>query len=227
MARNTELLLTSTVENLGIVGDVVKVRAGYGRNYLLPMGLAEHPTPEKIESLKEARAAAQAEVARVRADREALVGRMAEVVIKLVRSCNDQGALYGAVTQRDIADQLAADGYPVELRAVRLTQTIRRVGHYTTAIQFDRDLRVEVGIDVLPDRALDIEMQSSRGRAHAEEAEETPEGSEAATATTDEGDAKPKGEQSGKPKRSKATKADGAAGDAEPSSKPAPRTKKS
>ena len=63
MARPVELLLLRNVENLGIVGDIVKVRAGYARNYLLPHALAEHPTDAKIEALKETRAKAVAELA--------------------------------------------------------------------------------------------------------------------------------------------------------------------
>ena len=62
MARNYELLLLETIENLGLVGDVVKVRPGFARNYLLPNAMAEAPTAEKIESLKAARTIAQAEV---------------------------------------------------------------------------------------------------------------------------------------------------------------------
>ena len=70
MARKSvELLLNRTVENLGIVGDVVKVKPGFARNYLLPHQIAEHPTPEKIEALKEARAKAQAELAKLRSER--------------------------------------------------------------------------------------------------------------------------------------------------------------
>lgn len=60
MARNYELLLLETIENLGLVGDVVKVRPGFARNFLLPNAMAEAPTPEKIESLKAARAIAEA-----------------------------------------------------------------------------------------------------------------------------------------------------------------------
>ena len=71
--RKVELLLNRTIENLGLVGDVVKVKPGFARNYLLPHGFAEAPTPEKIEALKDARAAAQAELAKVRAAREALM----------------------------------------------------------------------------------------------------------------------------------------------------------
>ena len=70
MSKPVELLLLRNVENLGIVGDVVKVRAGFARNYLLPLALAEHPTPEKIEALKDARAKAQAELAALRSRRE-------------------------------------------------------------------------------------------------------------------------------------------------------------
>lgn len=160
MARaRVELLLNRTVENLGIVGDVVKVKAGFARNYLLPHRIAEHPTPEKIEALKEARAKAQAELAKLRSEREALVARMEGVTIKLVRSCNDQGLLYGAVSQRDIADQLQADGYGVDTRAVRLTAPIRRIGAYHCLIQFDRELRTEINIEVLPDRAIEALTQ--------------------------------------------------------------------
>ena len=105
-SRRIELLLNRTVEHLGLVGDVVKVRAGYARNFLLPFGIAEAPTPERIEELKEAREAAAAEMAAIRAARADTIEKLAEITLELVRSCNDQGALYGSVTQRDISDGL-------------------------------------------------------------------------------------------------------------------------
>ncbi|MBL9140252.1 MAG: 50S ribosomal protein L9 [Phycisphaerae bacterium] len=154
--RKVELLLNRTIESLGIVGDVVKVKPGYARNYLLPHLYAEAPTPEKIEALKGARAAAQAELSKLRSERELLMSRMEGLSIKLIRSVNDSGVLYGAVTQRDISDQLTADGFGVDMRAVRLQNPIRRIGHYTCAIQLDRDLRTEVAIEVLPDRTLEM-----------------------------------------------------------------------
>ena len=126
MAKNVQLLLLKTIENLGIVGDVVKVKPGFARNYLLPMGLAEKPTPTRIEALKEDREKAQAELAALRSAREELLERMNSVEITLVRSCNDQGVLYGSVTQRDIADALQEGGFDVGTRSVRLPQPIRR-----------------------------------------------------------------------------------------------------
>jgi len=155
MARNKELLLLQTVENLGIVGDIVKVKPGYARNYLEPMGMAERPTPTKIASLAEARQKAKAELAELRAARESLLERMVEVSIELVRSCNDQGALYGSVTQRDIADALQESGYDVGVRSVRLPSAIRRVGTYEVPIQFEKDLRTDINVVVQPDHPLE------------------------------------------------------------------------
>jgi large subunit ribosomal protein L9 len=176
--KNVELLLLDTIEHLGIVGDVVKVRPGYARNYLLPMLLAEKPTAEKIESLKEARAAALAKQAQMRADREALIQTLTEMKLVLVRSCNDQGQLYGAVTQRDIADELTAQGHPVDMRAVRLSTPIRRIGAWVCTIQFDRDLKTDIHVHVNPDRALDIATQETSAPVKGA-AEETQAGTEA------------------------------------------------
>ena len=171
--KKVELLLNRTIENLGLVGDVVKVKPGFARNYLLPHGFAEAPTAEKIEALKDLRAKAQAELAKLRSEREALIGRMEGVSIKLIRSVNDAGILYGAVTQRDISDQLVADGYPVDQRAVRLQNPIRRIGGYSCVIQLDRDLKTEIGIEVLPDRTLEILTAAADAPAE-EPAEEAP-----------------------------------------------------
>ncbi|MEY5031640.1 MAG: ribosomal protein [Planctomycetota bacterium] len=170
MARPVELLLTRTVENLGIVGDIVKVRAGYARNYLLPHALAEHPTEAKIESLKVARAKALAEIAAQRQLREETIGKLSGVSIKLVRSCNDQGVLYGSITQRDIADALVNAGYAVDMRAVRLAAPFRRIGSYTCTIQFEKDLKADISIEVGADRTLESADEQKKAEEAAEAA---------------------------------------------------------
>lgn len=182
MARHIELLLLETVENLGLVGEVVKVRAGYARNYLLPMLLAEHPTQEKIDSLKEARARAEADVAKQRAERAALVERLHGVTVTLVRATNDQGQLYGAVTQRDISDELIKLGFGVDTRAVRLSQPFRRVGHGYVTIQFDRDLRTDIDVVVKSDRVLDIDRKPETPEEHHEPAADAAAGEPEAAA---------------------------------------------
>lgn len=206
MARPIELLLLRNVENLGIVGDVVSVKAGYARNYLLPHAIAEHPTEEKIESLKEARAKAQAELAALRKRREETVTKLVDHKITLVRSCNDQGLLYGSITQRDIADALVAEGFAVDMRAVRLSQPFRRVGSYHCLIQFERELKADITIDVKPDRVLESMIEAQRAAAEAEvaDADEAPEGAA-------------EGEEAGKGKGKKGAKAEGDAGEAKSS----------
>ncbi|MBL9121272.1 MAG: 50S ribosomal protein L9 [Phycisphaerae bacterium] len=203
MARPIELLLLRNVENLGIVGDVVTVKAGFARNYLLPHALAEHPTPEKIESLKDARAKAQAELSALRKRREETIAKLLEHKITLVRSCNDQGLLYGSITQRDIADALVAEGFAVDMRAVRLSQPFRRIGSYHCLIQFERELKADITIDVKPDRMLESMIEAQRAAAEAEAAAHESE-DEAPAA-----DAKAEGKPEGKGK--KGPKSDGEA----------------
>ena len=221
--RNVELLLNISVENLGLVGDVVKVKPGHARNYLLPHGLAEYPTAEKIEALKDARATAAAAMQKRQEGRAKLIERLTDITIKLIRSVNDQGALYGAVTHRDIFDQLVLDGFPVEMQAVRLANTVRRIGSYTCAIVFDRELRTEINIEVLPDRTLEL-FQQSVDAERAAESEEAVEEMEEATDeaagedSTDEGKGK-KGKKEKKGKKSAEKSDEEAAPKAEKSEK--------
>lgn len=215
-AKKVSLLLNKTVENLGIVGDVVKVRPGFARNFLLPLQIAEAPTPTRIEKLKAARAAALAELEQLRAAREQLLERMHAVVVTLTRSCNDQGILYGSVSQRDIADGLQAAGYDVGLRSVRLAQTIRRVGEYHVPIQFDKDLKTDITLKVEADRTLDEakdeieideegEMVEKKGDRKARKPG-PPEG-EAPAADEKPAAAEAKAETGGEPKAPKAPRA--------------------
>jgi large subunit ribosomal protein L9 len=201
--RNVELLLNITVENLGLVGDVVKVKPGHARNYLLPHGLAEYPTAEKIEALKEARATAAAAMQKRQEGRAKLIARLTDVTIKLIRSVNDQGALYGAVTHRDIFDQLHVDGFPVEIQAVRLANTVRRIGSYTCAIVFDRELRTEINIEVLPDRTLELFQQSVDAERAAENEEVAEDANEASTDAEGSDDSEDKGKKGKKEKKGK------------------------
>ena len=155
MAKHVELLLLNNIEHLGIVGDVVRVKKGYARNYLLPHGYAEVPSQRRIESLEAQRAEALSELAKLRDARQELLDRMQDITLTLVRSCNDQGVLYGSVTQRDICDALQTNGYDVGTRSCRLAAAIRRIGEYTVPIQFEKDMRTEIVVIVEPDQPLE------------------------------------------------------------------------
>lgn len=160
MARNIKLMLTENVESLGIVGDVVNVRIGYARNFLLPRELATQPSEEAIKAVAAKRAEAEKQLAALRKDREVLTKKMERAEISITRSCNDLGHLYASVTQQEIATALAAAGFAgVRPRDVRLTQNIKRIDHYDVHIKFESDLEATIKLHVLPDRKIEQEKR--------------------------------------------------------------------
>ena len=157
MSKTLELLLVETVDNLGIVGDVVKVRSGYARNYLLPRGLASTPSQELVEQLKGKRADAEKQLAELRKQREAMIQRLDGYQINMNRACNDQGILYGAVSQQDIATHLKNAGFDVKPREVRIAETIKRLGDFEIHVKFASDLESVVNVHIEADRELDLD----------------------------------------------------------------------
>ncbi len=154
MRKNVKLLLTENVDNLGIVGDVVNVRLGYARNFLLPRGMATKPSDDLIQSLAAKRADAEKEVAALRKKREEAIQKIDGLDVTMQRACNDQGILYGGVTQNDIAEALTQLGFPVRPREVRLPGSIKRIDAYEVTVKFANDLEGTVKIHVVPDRTL-------------------------------------------------------------------------
>jgi len=160
MSKTVELLLTENVENLGIVGDVVTVRMGYARNYLLPFGMAVQPTDAAKKALADRRAEAEREMAALRADLEKVTELLEGHEITLERSCNDQGHLYGSVSQQDIATALQEAGFPqVKDSHIRIGSAIKRVDSYAIPVQVAPDLKAEIKLWVVADRSLDFERE--------------------------------------------------------------------
>lgn len=188
MAKTLKLLLTESVESLGIVGDVVNVRTGYARNFLLPRNLATTPSDELIKSLSAKRAEAEREVALQRKQREELNQKLQNVEIELVKSCNDQGHLYGGITQQELSTVLGEKGYGVKPRDIRLTEAIKRVGAFEIHIKLASDLDATVKLTVKADRELELDRDAHRqdGKkkaAEGAEGEAAAEGAEAKAGT--------------------------------------------
>lgn len=155
MAKTITLLLTENVDNLGIVGDVVKVRTGYARNFLLPRDLATEPTEEKIKEVASRRVEAERQVADLRTQRQAMAKKLDGLEITIQRSCNDLGLLYASVTQQDIAAALTTLGYAVKPREVRIAHTIKRIDTYDVIVKFDADLGASIKLWIVADRKID------------------------------------------------------------------------
>lgn len=153
--KQIELLLTQTVDNLGIVGDVVKVRPGYARNFLLPRGMASDPTPGNVKRLAARRAEVEKEMQALRSALEATLEKLKGHEVTMLRSANEQGVLFGGVSQHEIAEALRAEGHHIEDRMVRIGETIKRLDSYTIPIVLASDLRGEIKLWVVSDKPSD------------------------------------------------------------------------
>ncbi|MFM9957017.1 MAG: 50S ribosomal protein L9 [Phycisphaerales bacterium] len=205
MSKTVTLLLTDNVDSLGIVGDVVTVRSGYARNYLLPRGLVTEPSDDKISALSQRRAEAEAAVSLQRQEREKLIERLEGVEIELVRSCNDLGMLYGSVTQQDVAEARVKAGFGVKARDVRLPAAIKRVDHYELTIKLAQDLEAGVKLNVKADRILERELRAQEDAAKqaAWEARKAAEKAGSAGAVPAEASNATDGERSRKPRKAR------------------------
>lgn len=171
MAKTVELLLTESIETLGIVGDVVKVRTGFARNYLLPRDMATVPSEEKIKALASKRAEAERNLAELRKQRESMVEKLDGLELVIERSCNDQGLLYGSVTQQEVATLLQGQGFAIRARDVRLGQTIKRVDSYEIHIKPESDLEAIIKLKVNADRPLEMHKEPVAAEAPVPAAE--------------------------------------------------------
>lgn len=158
-SKHVKLLLTENVDNLGIVGDVVSVRVGYARNFLLPRSLATEPSEERLAALAVKRAKAEADLAALNEERRKMIGKMEGLEVTLERSCNDLGHLYGSVTQQDVAAALGESGFIVRPREVRLPFTIKRIDSFDVLVKFGADMEATIKLHVKPDRRIEEDQR--------------------------------------------------------------------
>ena len=144
-----EIILREDVENLGHRGDVVKVAAGFGRNYLLPRGLAVQITPGNLQQLEHEKRVLESRQKKERAGAEALRARYDEVQVTIARKVGEADALYGSVTNADIAEALAAQGLAVDKRKIQLAEPIRALGSFKVPVKLHRDVQAQIQVLVV------------------------------------------------------------------------------
>jgi large subunit ribosomal protein L9 len=148
-----EVILREHVDNLGRRGDVVKVAAGYARNYLLPQKLALPVTEASRRQIAREREKAEARDAQEKAAADALAQRIAAVDISIARRVGENQTMYGSVTSADIAQALAAKGFEVEKRRIHLPDAIKALGEHNVPVRIHRDVTADVKIKVVPEGA--------------------------------------------------------------------------
>jgi len=144
-----EIILRQAVENLGKPGDVVKVKSGYARNYLLPHGLAYEATPGNLKRIQQERARLEAAENQRRGSAQEIATKLEQVSLTFSARVGDEGKLFGSVTASDIAQQLEQQGYHIEKRQIDLHEPIKSLGVYRVPVRLHADVKPEIRVWVI------------------------------------------------------------------------------
>lgn len=147
MANYLRVVLTEDLSKVGKSGELVRVRPGFARNFLLPRGLAVAATEENVAQIEHAKRVAEARAAKVRAEAGELAKKLAGVKIELTRPVGEGEKLYGAVTTRDVEQALHALGFEVDRRRIEL-DAIKALGTYKAKVQLATGVHAEVDVVV-------------------------------------------------------------------------------
>jgi large subunit ribosomal protein L9 len=148
-----EVILREHVEHLGDRGEIVKVAAGYARNYLLPRKLALLVTEGNKRHVERERAKFDAKEAEDRDAAQRVADRLAGLEIVIARRVGETEALYGSVTSSDITDALAAKGFEIDRRKLQLDEAIKRLGEFSVPVKLFRDVTATLTVKVVAEGA--------------------------------------------------------------------------
>ena len=193
---NTNVLLREDIDNLGARGEIVRVKAGYARNYLLPRKLAVQATAGNVKQIESERGALMKREATERAAAEGQAGLMGALALNFERKVGEHGILYGSVTSMDIAEALREKGYEIDRRRITLREPIKETGEFSVGIKLHREVIVEVPVVVMAEGSGAAATQAGADTTAAEvtetatpelaEEEETATSSSTTTGAADE-----------------------------------------
>lgn len=188
MAANVQVLLRRSVEAVGRVGEVVRVKPGFARNYLFPYGIAVLPTKENlrlVEKDKAVEAAEEAEKAKLRAE---MLVKLAAASVRVEVKSNPEGHLFGSVGAAQVAEGLVAQGFAVEEKHVRM-EPVKQLGEYEVVIHLAADAETKIKLWVLDEvtkKASKTDPEAEKAAAEKAAAEkaaaEAPKGAKGAKA---------------------------------------------
>lgn len=143
------VILTQTIESLGIIGSEVEVKAGYARNYLLPQHKAMIATPENRRKLEQQKAKFELQIAKERKLAEEMAQKLEGVVCRVSAKVAEEDRLYGSVTARDIVESLAAQNITLDKRMILLTDPVKQLGTFKIPIRIYKGVEPEITLEVV------------------------------------------------------------------------------
>ncbi len=144
-----QIILTSDVDSLGRAGELVRVKSGYGRNFLLPRGLALPATKRNIAQLEHHRRDIAAQQAKVRTQHESVAAKLSSAVVSIPRKVGKGDKMFGSVSTRDIAEALSAQNVAIDRKLIKLPEPIKTVGTHEVQIRFSADVSVGIKVEVI------------------------------------------------------------------------------
>ncbi|MBD5250011.1 MAG: 50S ribosomal protein L9 [Barnesiella sp.] len=144
-----KIILKEDIANLGYKDDVVEVKNGYGRNYLIPQGKAVIATDAAIKMLAEDQRQRAHKLAKIKADAEAAAAALEGVKLTIGAKTSSTGTIFGSVNAIQIAEALEKLGHNVDRKLISLKESVKEVGEYTATVKFHRDVTVEVPFEVV------------------------------------------------------------------------------
>jgi large subunit ribosomal protein L9 len=157
---HTQVLLREDIDNLGARGEIVRVKAGYARNYLLPRNLAVEATANNVRQIEGEKAALAKREAKERSTAELQASQLQKLTLKFERKVGEAGVLYGSVTSMDIAHALQEQGYEIDRRKIVLREPIKRFGNYNVPVRLHRDVTLELPINVLGEGGVEVDVEA-------------------------------------------------------------------
>ena len=145
-----ELILKETIDTLGLEGDVVKVKDGYGRNYLIPSGKAVIADKGNLAILEQQRSAIEAKVAKMNEEAEALAKKIAGATIIIAQRVGEEDKLYGSVTTADIAEKLVEVGISIDKRKIMLDEPIKTLGETMVNCKVGYQMTAGIKVEIVP-----------------------------------------------------------------------------
>ena len=170
-----KIILLQEVENLGDEGDVVTVKDGYGRNYLIPRGLGKVATDSAVKAWKEERRQAARKLAQRKEDAERLAAELARIELVVTAKVGAENRIFGSITSQQIVEALAHEGVTVDRRKVEMTEDVRHVGVYTAAVRLHTEVLAEVKVRVEPEGGMAVVPEEPAQPAPAPAPVEEPE----------------------------------------------------
>jgi large subunit ribosomal protein L9 len=150
-----QIILLEKIANVGDLGDVVKVRQGYARNYLIPQGKAKRATPENLKAIEDKRSELEQAATERLAAARALAERLEGMAIQVTQKAGVDGRLFGSVTNIDIVDALKAQGVEIERSMIRMSAgALKQVGDYPLTVALHTDVVAHINVSVRGDMAV-------------------------------------------------------------------------